>query len=72
VTWISLSERIIHAARMVVDRLDLVVDDPQRERQEAPLRKRSRFAWKLVVEEVKERGFSRIAIACSRRGCGRS
>jgi hypothetical protein len=56
VTWISLHERIIHAARMVVDRLDLAADDPQRERREAQLGERSRFARKLVIEELKERG----------------
>lgn len=30
--------------------------DPQRERQEAQLRERLWFAWKLVVKELKERG----------------
>jgi hypothetical protein len=56
VTWISRSEWIMHAARMVVDRLGLAADDPQRERQEAQLGERSRFARKLVIEELKERG----------------
>ena len=56
VIGIARSERIIHAARMVVDRRDQAADDPQRERQEAQLRERSRFARKLVVEALEDLG----------------
>ena len=41
---------------MVVDRLDLAAEDPQRERREAQFGERSRFARKLVIEALKERG----------------
>jgi hypothetical protein len=55
VTWISLSEWIIHAARMVVDRLDLA-DDPQRDRHTERLGEQGRVARKLVIEELHDRG----------------
>jgi hypothetical protein len=56
VTWIQLAERIIHAARMPIDRIDLAVDDPQREHDEEALRHRARVARKLVSEELEGRG----------------
>jgi len=56
ITWMQPSERIIHAARMIVDRLDLAADDPQRDRRAERLGEQARVARKLVIEELKDRG----------------
>lgn len=54
---LDAAQRADHSrSRMVVDRLDLAADDPQRERQEAQLGEQSRVVRKLVVEAVQERG----------------
>ena len=56
ITWMQPSERIIHAARMIVDRLDLTADDPQRERHAERLGEQGRVARKLVIEALHDRG----------------
>jgi hypothetical protein len=56
VTWIARSERIIHAARMIVDRYDLAADAPQRDRRAERLGEQARVARKLVIEDLHDRG----------------
>jgi hypothetical protein len=56
ITWMQPSERIIHAARMIVDRRDLAADDPQRDRHAERLGEQARVARKLVIEELHDRG----------------
>ncbi|HEY0768784.1 MAG TPA: hypothetical protein VGD31_00435 [Sphingobacteriaceae bacterium] len=52
VTWMRPVERIIHAARMPVDTICIATDHPERERQIAQLRERSRVARRMVYAEL--------------------
>lgn len=58
VTWISLRERVIHAARLIVDRRDLAADDPRQDRHAARLGEQGRVARKLVMKEFSDRGIT--------------
>lgn len=54
VTWLRPAEGIIHAARMPVDSLTRVLDDPSLEHQTAQLQERSRYARMLVIDALKQ------------------
>ncbi|HEX6292941.1 MAG TPA: hypothetical protein VFZ66_27405 [Herpetosiphonaceae bacterium] len=56
VTWIALTEGIIHAARMLVDRLELPADDPQRERHAERHREQGREARAIVMRTLHDWG----------------
>jgi hypothetical protein len=56
VTWVQLTERIIHAANIPVETLPLAADTSIQERQVAEVRRRARFARKLVIGALRERG----------------
>ncbi len=58
VTWMQPVERIIHAARIPVDTIDLALDDPHRERHEEALLERSRVARSRIMAEFTGRGIT--------------
>jgi hypothetical protein len=56
VTWMQPVERILHAARIPVDAITYVQDDPNGKRREEALRGRSRYARKLIIAALNNLG----------------
>jgi DNA-binding transcriptional MocR family regulator len=56
VTWVHLQERIIHAANLPVETITLAADESLHEREIAQMRERGRFARRLVIAALGDRG----------------